>query len=166
MALFWSLAAIVLAADRYTKHLAQASLTLGERIEVWPGLLSLQLSRNTGVALGILSNKPLLMVVLPLLAMVLGYLVLRRYRATRYTRVAVALVTGGFLGNFIDRIAVGYVPDMVFFPWMPWYICNVADVAITVGIALLAISLMFRPKDWILKPEVAPHGNDHADRRV
>lgn len=55
---------------------------------------------------------------------------------------------GGFLGNFLERLWHGWVLDMIYFPFLPWFVCNVADIAICAGVALLAGSLLFRPQDW------------------
>ena len=164
MAVFWVLAALTFAVDRIAKLAAEAALALGARVVLWPAVLELRLTRNTGIALGFFSGVPLVITVLPLLAMAVGWLVLRRYRATRFTLAAAALVTGGFLGNFVDRVWHGYVLDMVYFPWMPWYICNAADIAITAGVALLAVSLLLRPNGWMLKAEGNPHVRSDADR--
>ena len=164
MALYWAVAALAFIADRLTKLLAEASLTVGARVVLWPSVLELRLTHNTGIALGLFSGMPVLITVLPVLAMAGGWLVLRRYRFTTFTRVATALLTGGFLGNLVDRVLTGHVPDMVFFPWMPWYICNAADIAITLGVALLAVSLLCRPGDWMLKTEGKPNGADLPDR--
>lgn len=62
---------------------------------------------------------------------------------------ALALIVGGALGNFIDRVRYGYVVDFI-----DWYITtggdekhwptfNVADIAITIGVALMIIELLF-----------------------
>lgn len=166
MTAFWGLMALTFAIDRILKLIAQAALTLGGRVVLWPAVLELRLTRNTGIALGFFSGMPLLITLLPMLAMLGGWLVLRRYRLTRFTLTATALVAGGFLGNFIDRVWLGYVPDMIYFPWMPWYICNAADIAITAGVALLAASLLLRPNDWMLKTEGEPHGPTDADHRA
>ena len=95
------------------------------------------------------------------LAMVGGWLVLRRYRMTGYTRAASALVLGGFFGNLLDRAMLGYVLDMVYFPWLPWFVCNLADIAICTGVALLCASLLWRPDDWRLKTEAGTDGAHH-----
>lgn len=164
MAYFWAVTALTFALDRITKLLAEANLTVGARVVLLPALVELRLTHNTGIALGLFSGMPLLITVLPVLAMVVGWLVLRRYRFTPFTYVATALLTGGFLGNLLDRLLTGHVPDMVYFPWMPWYICNAADIAITFGVALLAVSLLFRPGDWTMKTEGKPDGANHPDR--
>ena len=61
---------------------------------------------------------------------------------------ACGLVLGGFIGNFAERLIFGYVRDMIFFPCLPWFVCNVADICICFGVAALAFSLLFRPQDW------------------
>ena len=75
-------------------------------------------------------------------------LMMRRYRITRFTAAACGMVLGGFIGNFAERLLFGYVRDMIFFPWLPWFVCNVADIFICFGVAALAFSLIFRPQDW------------------
>ena len=165
MIVFWATVVGTFAVDRLTKAVALSNLALGERVVVWSGVLEWRMTRNQGMALGFLAGKPVLIMILPMLTMLLGWLLIRRYRTTAFSRFALAMVVGGFLGNFVDRLTVGYVPDMVYFPWMPWYICNVADIAISIGVALLVISLLFRPNDWLLRQEGA-HDESHADRRV
>lgn len=164
MLAFWITVTLTFALDRISKAVALAQLTLGERLVALPGLLEWRLSHNQGMALGFLSGRPVLNLLLPLLAILGGWLLLRHYRTTGFTRFAMALVVGGFLGNMLDRVVLGYVPDMVYFPWMPWYICNLADVAICIGVALLAASLIFRPEDWHLKGEGDAHGAHRTDR--
>ena len=106
------------------------------------------LTRNTGMAFGMLSGKLLAGIVLPLAAIMSGWAMMRHYHITRFTAVACGLVTGGFIGNFAERLLFGYVRDMIFFPWLPWFVCNVADIFICFGVAALAFSLIFRPQDW------------------
>jgi len=164
MALFWGLTISVFLLDRVVKILSLSTLPFGQAVVVWQGVLEWRLTRNQGMALGLFSGNVLAITVLPVLAVVIGWLVFCRYRFTPYTRVATALVAGGFLGNLLDRLSMGSVLDMVYFPWMPWYICNLADIAICFGVALLAISLLLRPDDWRLKTEAKPHEPSETDR--
>ena len=62
--------------------------------------------------------------------------------------LAAGLIVGGFLGNFGERLLFGSVVDMLYFPWLPWFICNGADIAICFGVAMLVISTLLRPQDW------------------
>ncbi len=156
MALFWWILALCVAADRASKLWASASLIAGESTAVLPGLLTLRLTQNHGMALGLLAGVEWLNLLLPVLAVLVGWLVLRRYERTPMLRVASALVLAGFVGNFADRLLYGYVVDMIYFPFLPFFVCNVADVCITAGVALFAISLLFRPKDWRER-----HADDH-----
>lgn len=166
MAIFWLTAAGILGLDRVVKLLALAGLTTGSRTVVLPGVLEWRLTWNQGMALGLLSGEGVATVVLPVAVVAVGWWFLRRYRPTPFTRTATALIIGGFAGNLLDRLTLGAVLDMVYFPWMPWYICNFADIAICFGVALLAISLLARPKDWQLKSEAKAHEQDHPDRAV
>lgn len=65
----------------------------------------------------------------------------------RYDALALAAILGGAIGNIIDRIRLGFVVDFVHLHWgaRSFYVFNVADAAITLGVvALLARSLMRR----------------------
>ena len=148
MAGFWIISALVILADRAAKLLAQQWMTLGERIVWIGGLLELRYTHNTGMALGFLSGYTIAGIILPLVAVAAGIVLLRRYRLSRFMRIAAALIFGGFAANFVDRVLLGYVVDMIYFPWLPFFICNLADIAITFGAVLTGVSLLFRPKDW------------------
>ena len=112
------------------------------------GLVEFRLTHNTGMAFGMLAGSKLANLLLPLTVILCGWLLMRRYRATAFTRIAAGLVLGGFVGNFGERLLHGYVTDMLYFPWLPWFVCNVADIGICFGVALLAFSLLARPQDW------------------
>lgn len=144
--LFWAVTAAVLALDAGSKLWAVQSLV--QSAAVFPGVLELRLSRNNGMALGLLSGNWLANLLLPLAVIAAGWLLMRRYRPTAFTRAAAGLIVGGFLGNFGERLFFGSVVDMLYFPWLPWFICNVADIAICFGVAMLAASTLLRPQDW------------------
>ncbi len=135
-----------LALDAGTKLLASALLP-GRTVGLgW--LVELRLTRNDGMALGLFAGNRAAGMLLPLAVIALGWLLLRRYRLTPFTQTACGLVLGGFLGNFLERLWHGWVLDMIYFPFLPWFVCNVADIAICAGVALMAASLLFRPQDW------------------
>lgn len=141
----------VFALDRAAKLLSLSYLEYGVPLNVLPGLLRLNLTNNTGMALGLLSGQSFLIVLLPILAVGAGALALRRYKLTRFTAIAAGLIVGGFLGNLVDRLFFGFVLDMIYLPFLPFFVCNVADIAITFGVAMMAASLLFRPNDWRLR---------------
>ncbi len=160
----WLAALGVFLLDRLAKGLAVGGLAVGSTVPVLPGVLEWRLTHNAGVALGLLSGNTVAVLVLPIALVLLGWAIFRRFRTTPFTRFAMALAAGGFAGNLLDRILQGYVVDMIYFPWMPWYICNPADIAICLGVALLAVSLIWRPQDWMRKSEAKTRETDRTDR--
>jgi signal peptidase II len=160
---FWVMMLGAFLVDRVAKLLSLVYLSFGVSVPIWAGVLELRLTRNSGMALGLLSGQTLLIILLPVITVLVGWLVLRRYTGTRYIRLATGLIVGGFLGNVLDRVILGFVLDMVYFPWMPWYVCNPADIAICVGVVLLAVSILWRPQDWRRKTEAMAHAANGAD---
>lgn len=142
----WIAMAASLLADGASKALA-ARLLGTEPIRLgW--VAELRLTHNTGMAFGMFSDSALAVILLPLTVIICGWLLMRRYRMTAFTGAACGLVLGGFAGNFGERLIHGYVLDMLYFPWLPWFVCNVADICICLGVSLLAFSLLLRPQDW------------------
>ena len=135
--------------DRSTKWLIDTRLLLNQTIEVIDGLLNITYVRNTGVAFGIFDpvQSPLKSTILALLsvAAVIGVIVysLRTSPTQRSLQVALSLILAGALGNLYDRVLYGYVIDFieVYFRDYRWPSFNVADSAITCGVALLALEI-------------------------
>jgi signal peptidase II len=140
-------AGIVVAADQLSKHWAINSLADGdERHVVWT--LQWNLAYNTGMAF---SRGRGLGPVIALVAMlVVIVLVVSTARAeSRLSRISAGLLIGGALGNLIDRIfrgdgfLQGAVIDFIDVQW--WPIFNIADIAVSVGAVLFAISAFTAP---------------------
>lgn len=110
----------------------------------WPLLpfLDLVMVWNRGISYGLFQQSSDLgrwgLVVLSLAASVWLALWLRR-STRRFEAIALALIIGGALGNVVDRIAYGAVADFVHLHWgqWSWYVFNIADAAIVVGVAAL-----------------------------
>lgn len=147
MLLIGLVAAAVLAVDLVSKYLA-SQLPMGVDMNVIPGLLTLRLTHNDGIALGMMSGNHIALLVLPVLIVLLGGFMLRKYQPNGYIRFCCGLILGGFLGNYAERLLNGYVVDMLYFPFLPWFVCNIADIAVCFGVGLLVFSLLFRPQDW------------------
>lgn len=136
---------LVLAADQLSK-LAASRLTAA--VTVIPGLLGLCYAENTGMAFSLLSGAPWLLGIFSGACMVLGWLALRRYCLGKPAAIAAMLMLGGAAGNMLDRLFHGYVVDMIELLFINFAIFNLADAALTIGCALMAWSLLFRPQDW------------------
>ena len=151
------IAALALVLDQLTKLWARG---LGDaRLVLIPGVVGLHYAENTGMAFSLLSGQPWMLGVLSAALIVLGALMLRRYRLGLLPSVAAMLILGGAAGNMLDRLLRGYVVDMVETLFIQFPIFNLADACLTVGCVLMAWSLIFRPKDWSEKKHGDTEGN-------
>jgi signal peptidase II len=111
-------------------------------IDVMPGLKFIFV-RNTGSAFGLFQGQSSILTVLTFVAIgFLGAFFDRNARQDPIVSLAVGLLIGGAIGNLIDRIRLGYVIDWIKVPHWPTF--NIADSAITVGVTVLIISMLFR----------------------
>lgn len=138
----------VLVLDHVTKWFARNELDPERAIEVMPGYLRISYVSNTGVAFGLFRDldspwKPYVLAAMAIVAVVVILLYSFRTPSSRLLlQSALAVILGGILGNFVDRILQGYVVDFIEFHIRDnfyWPTFNVADSAITVGIGLLLI---------------------------
>ncbi len=138
-----ALAVAVVALDQLAKALVEASLVTGERVDVL-GPLELTLSHNSGVAFGLASGGGGVLILFSVAALgAVGYL-FARAPARPGMWVAVGLLSGGALGNLIDRVLEGAVTDYIdFLAWPPF---NLADVAIVAGVLLLSLLYLAQPQ--------------------
>ena len=136
---------LTLALDRFTKALAVA---LPDERTLIPGILRWIYVENTGMAFSLFSGQSWMLGVVSVTAVVAGWLVLRRYQLSGWSRTAAALMIGGALGNAYDRLALGYVVDMLDITLFPFAVFNIADAALVVGTVLMAYCIVFRTEDW------------------
>ena len=140
---------IVLILDQFTKYLVEKRIRMYDVIPLLPGFFNLTHVRNKGAAFSLFSTMPdgfrsAFFITVTLVAVaVLAVLIKKTYE--RLPVVAFSLIAGGALGNVIDRIRFGEVVDFI-----QWYVksyywpsFNVADSAISVGVGLLAIDMIF-----------------------
>jgi len=136
--------------DQIVKLIALDRLTPGVSVDVIPGLVALTLVKNPGLAFGLLSGIPAgwrwVVGLLSLLALVVLLRVALRILPSGGWREqsSIGLIFGGAVGNLIDRMRFGAVVDFVdvYFRGWHWPAFNVADSAITVGVAVLALVVL------------------------
>lgn len=146
----FALAGAVVALDQVAKVMVLDRLPLGVPIALVDDLVSFTLVMNPGLAFGLLGSVPRgwrwVVAALSLVALaVLARVALRVLPAGGSVgRIAIGLIFGGAVGNLIDRARFGAVVDFVDVHWRGWHwpAFNVADSAITIGVALLALRLM------------------------
>ncbi|HFQ5615147.1 TPA: signal peptidase II [Streptococcus equi subsp. zooepidemicus] len=137
------IAAIVLMIlDQLSKWWTVAHIELGQVKPFIPGLVSLTYLQNRGAAFSILQNQQWFFTIITIL--VVGYAiyyVLKHTKASFWLQLSLLLIISGGLGNFIDRMRLSYVVDMIHLDVINFAIFNVADSYLTVGVLLLVICL-------------------------
>lgn len=143
--------ALIITADQISKSLIKSTMTLYDVIPVIPGFFQLNYITNKGMAFGI--NLPVGISFFSGISLIitcfLVWILWCERKNNLLMRISLALILGGAIGNLVDRILFGEVVD--FFDFMigdfHWYIFNIADSAVTVGIILMLFySFLFKPK--------------------
>ena len=141
---------VVVIIDQFTKDLVVQNLVEFQRINLLP-LLDLVRFHNTGAAFSFLANAGgwqhwlFTGIAIAVSVGIIWYQWLLPAVGCRALATGLALILGGAIGNVIDRIVQGYVVDFVFVYYgdWSWPAFNVADSAITVGVALVIFDSLF-----------------------
>jgi signal peptidase II len=134
---------LVLVADQYTKLAIQQDFMLGQSVPVLKGICNMTYVQNTGGAFGIMRNSTNLFIVISIVVILfIVYFLVKEERKDVYIQVVFSLVLGGAISNLIDRLRLGYVVDFIDFK--VWPVFNIADAAISVGMVLLLIRILFK----------------------
>lgn len=141
----------VVVADQMTKYLIRQALPVHESMTVVPGFVDFTHVRNTGAAFGMLNDLhfPFKTAVVGIVASAALFAVAVYSRTLSHgqlvARIGLALIIGGAAGNLIDRLAIGSVVDFVDVYWKDWHfwVFNVADSAITVGVTLMILDMLW-----------------------
>lgn len=150
-------AAAVVALDQITKALSAANLA-GETLVLIPGWLQLHYVTNDGMALSLFRGGRWFFVALTVVYLAFIIWVIAKKHITKKVELwLIAAITGGSIGNLIDRVATGKVIDMINVPWFSTF--NVADIFITVPAVLLVVYILFFDKEFLAdkKPEEKRH---------
>lgn len=148
------LAALFIVLDRLTKAAVLGAVVNGEFYRaVLPGVLGLRYVENTGAAFSLGEGHGYAFVALAAAVCVTVAAYLWRARAvSRLEVVGLGMVVGGAIGNAVDRLLYGFVVDFLATEFIEFPVFNVADIGITVGVALAFIGFMF------LSPAARPDG--------
>jgi signal peptidase II len=134
-----ALCGLVVALDQACKGLVEANLYPGERVDVL-GPISLHLVHNRGIAFGLGGDGGGVLVAFAIISLVFIGWLFSRDTGRPGMWVAIGLLSGGALGNLADRVREGAVTDYV--DILSWPAFNLADLAITAGVVLLALSYL------------------------
>jgi len=131
----WLLVVVTTAVDQASKLAAQAILKGHGSVPVIPPFVQLTYVENTGAAFGMLQGQVAALIVISVIVSAWLIQMVRKSSGDRSSLWALAVILGGALGNLLDRLRLGFVVD--FLDLRVWPVFNLADSAITVGIAWL-----------------------------
>ena len=135
--------------DRISKFYILRLAELENSVDIYvTSYLNLFLIWNKGIAFGLLSINEsviynIITIMIGLIVMIILFMIWKNNNIQRYY---LALIAGGALGNFYDRIVYSAVPDFIdlHFQGFHWFVFNVADIFITIGVfCLILVELFF-----------------------
>ncbi len=139
---------ILIIIDRITKLLTTNLLKPIKNIDLIPNVLSLTYVENRGAAFGILQNARWVFIVVTIAVLAgLGIYIIKTKPQAKLFKWASALIYAGAIGNLIDRIAYGYVVDMIRGHFFDFPVFNFADCCIVVGTVILCIHILIAPPE-------------------
>lgn len=154
---FFIISILMIVSDQYTKFLAVENLKNQPPYTLIKDVLLLRYLENTGAAWGILGGKIYIFTPFTiLLILVLLYVVfkiekvllsLENKRAAIVLQWVLISLISGALGNFIDRVRLGYVIDFIYFKIIDFPTFNVADCCVVISTAILLFLLLIGIKD-------------------
>ena len=146
-----ALTLLVIALDQLSKYMIVQSFVYAQSQEIF-SFFNLVRVHNTGVAFSFLASdggwQRWFFPILGVSASVVMYRLIYTHQHHTLFCWALALITGGALGNVIDRLIYGYVVDFLDFHWSTWHFAafNLADSAITLGAMLLILDELLKSK--------------------
>ncbi len=143
------LSLLVIVLDQLSKQLVEASLSLYQSVVILP-FFNFTLVYNEGAAFSFLSDQGgwqrwfFVFLAAGVTVVLLSWL-RRLGREERMVAVALSLIIGGAVGNVIDRVLYGHVIDFIDLYYSSWHwpAFNIADSAITIGVVLMLLDLVF-----------------------
>lgn len=149
----WLIIAIVagtIVLDQVTKYLVASQMTIGQSIPIIDNFLYITSHRNAGAAWGIFQGKMMFfyLITLAVIAVVILWMTRLDIKKDKWLVIALALILGGAVGNFIDRVLYQHVIDFIdtYIFGYDFPIFNIADSALSIGVVLMAIDAILDMK--------------------
>lgn len=135
---------LIVVLDQLSKFIVHSNMSLYDSFPVIPSLLDFTYIRNEGIAFGInFAGGKIFFIIFPILiTFYLISLLKNKEFEDNSSQIALYLIIGGAIGNILDRIFRGYVVDFIDFHinGNHWYVFNIADSAVTIGLLFLLYS--------------------------
>lgn len=144
---------ISIVSDQLTKFWAVDVLKNGDSIKIIGNFLRFTYAENKGAAFSILQNQRTFFLVITLVMLIfLGYIYFKTKNITKLSKLSIAMIAGGAVGNFIDRFRLGYVVDFIDVRFGEFYnfpVFNIADSFVVCGTILMIILILFNKFETI-----------------
>ncbi|MHA0855869.1 signal peptidase II [Paenibacillus sp. CMAA1364] len=162
--IYYIIALVAFLVDQGTKYLIASRMELTEQIPVIGNFFLITSHRNRGAAFGILEDQRWFFIAITIVVVIAIVWYLQKVMKTsnKILPLALSLVLGGALGNFIDRVIAGEVVDFLQFNFGSYTfpIFNIADSCIVVGVGLIIVDSFLDIKRNPAKPNT--EGNEEA----
>ncbi|HKM33267.1 MAG TPA: signal peptidase II [Lachnospiraceae bacterium] len=148
--IFLLMMVLAIAFDQVTKILVLQNLRGKEAVSIIDGVLELQFFSNTGIAWSMLEGQILFILftgIILLAAVLFCVIKLPNQKKFHIIYILTGILSGGAIGNMIDRIRLGYVVDFIYFSIINFPIFNVADMCIVISIIIIGILFLFVYKE-------------------
>ncbi len=138
---------ISVVSDQITKLWAADILKNGDSIKIIGNFLRFTYAENKGAAFSILQNQRMLFLIITVVMLIfLGILYFKTKNISKLSKLSIAMITGGAIGNFIDRFRFGYVIDFIDVRFGDFYnfpVFNIADSFVVCGTILMIVLILF-----------------------
>lgn len=134
---------LIVAFDQITKYFAEKNLADGKIVSFLPDFVQFRYAQNTGMAFSMLSGARWIFVVITIIVCggVMWFLFSNRAKSL-WVYWSLGVVLAGGVGNLIDRARFGYVVDFIEPTFVNFAVFNIADCAVTCGVAVLVVYLL------------------------
>lgn len=154
--IWFCVAALVVFLDQLSKYLTVLYLKPIGTFPILQDALHLTYVENRGAAFGMLADSRWVFMVVSAVSIVaLSVYLVRKKPKSRLLCLSLAFVIGGGIGNMIDRVALGYVVDMIDFRLIHFAVFNVADSFVCVGAGMLMLYLILSMRREVLAERAA-----------
>ena len=134
---------LVIALDQVTKYLTLANLASIPTFPIIEDVLHLTYVENRGAAFGMLADHREVFMIISTVGIIAIFVWMAVSKPkSLWMRIGLSFVIGGGIGNMIDRIARGFVVDMIDCRFINFYVFNVADSFVCVGCGMVLIALV------------------------
>ena len=150
---YFLLSAALVVVDQVVKYVVRQGIPLHTAVDFLPGM-ALTYVKNTGAAFSLFQEHTWLLTLLSgVVSVALVVALAKKILPHWWGMLSLARLLGGAVGNFLDRLLLGYVTDMFATTFMNFPVFNVADIGVVLGGVLLCVSVILSFAEERKKPE-------------